>query len=73
MVPNYGILTVNTMPMPLYIDGKVKGSTTGREGLRECHCYGGKEGYKTRQWEVSMVRKDQAIDLIMSPKQELLR
>ncbi len=72
MVPNYGILTVNTSADAIiYIDGKVKGSTTWSGRVKEgvCIVKVEKEGYKTRQWEVSMVRgKDQAIDLMMSPK-----
>jgi formylglycine-generating enzyme required for sulfatase activity len=72
MVANFAELTVNTSSdAMIYIDGKVKGNTSwkGRvkEGLSKVRVE--KEGYTTREWEVSMVRgRDQKIDLMLSPK-----
>jgi formylglycine-generating enzyme required for sulfatase activity len=76
MVANYAELTVNTSSDAIiYIDGKVKGDASwkGRvkEGVSKVRVE--KEGYTTREWEVSMVRgRDQKIDLMMSPKTGIL-
>jgi len=72
MVANFAELTVNTSSdAMIYIDGKVKGNTSWKGRVKEglCKVRVEKEGYTTREWEVSIVRgRDQKIDLMLSPK-----